>query len=179
MSPRRADPPTLEFVILGLIRLQPTHGYDLFRTLQQDEGIGLIWQVKPGRLYALLEKLEGQGWLEPDVKPGERFSNRKEYRLTPAGEDAFLEWLHSPVTAAHRMRQEFLARLFFAPYEGIKVLETITSNQKKMCRRWLKSLQQAYQKLDGSQNYERSVLSFRIGQVEAMLHWLEQNNDQR
>lgn len=173
MSPRRADPPTLEFVILGLVRLQPTHGYDLLQTLHQDAGIGLIWQTKPGKLYALLDKLEDAGWLQQETKTGEGFLPRKEYRLTPAGEDAFRAWLLSPVTAPHRMRQEFLARIFFAAHEDKQVLEQIIARQRQMCQRWRDNQQQAYEKLTPEQNYERLVYDFRIGQIDAMLRWLD------
>ena len=172
MSPRRANPLTLEYVILGLIRLQPTHGYDLFHILQQEEGIGAIWQIKPGRLYALLEKLETLGWLQPEVKL-DGFPPRKQFRLSQAGEEAFMEWLYTPVPSAHRMRQEFLARLFFAPFEGQAALDRIIENQKRTCNSWLESLEKTCQALAPDQNFDRQVYRFRIGQTRAMLEWLD------
>lgn len=177
MSPRRADPPTIEYVILGLIRLQPTHGYDLIQTFQQEKGVGLIWQIKPGRLYALLDKLEDSGWLKSETKEGEDFLARKEYRLTPEGEDAFKDWLLTPISSAHRMRQDFLAQLYFAPYEGAWMIDEIINRQIETCKGWLTGLQHAYQNLLPVENYERLVLSFRIGQVEAMLCWLDSCKD--
>lgn len=174
MSPRTANPPSQEFVILGLIRLQPTHGYDLLQTLQHYEGIGLIWRIKSGQLYNLLEKLENNGWLAQTTVSGDSFIPRKVYRLTPAGEDAFQGWLRSPVTSAHRVRQDFLARLFFAAHESPQITASILSNQRLTCLNWLDNLQQAQAALQADQTYERLVFTFRIGQVSAMLQWIEE-----
>lgn len=173
MSPRKAEPPTIEYVLLGLIHLHPSHGYDLLQTLKEGTGIGMIWHIKPGRLYALLDKLEQMGWLESEVKPGEAFMPRKEYRTSKAGEKALHEWMHTPVGAAHRMRQEFLARLFFAIQDSPKTAKQIIDTQTQTCSEWLENLKAEEQHHDTGAPFEQMVIRFRIGQIQSMIDWLK------
>ena len=172
MSPRKADPPALEFVLLGLIRLQPVHGYELFHSFQRDHGVGMIWQVKPAHMYAVLDKLEGMGWLESEIQTGEGSVQRKQYHITAAGEQSYQNWLTSPVTTPHRLRQEFLARLYFILHDPQKPGTAIIFRQMEICGNWQIRMQQQIQKLAADQFYEREVLLFRIGQVSAMQEWL-------
>ena len=65
-------------------RLGPIHGYGLIRAMDDAVGEGL-W--KEGTVYPLLGKLEAQGLVRSrwgDAPTGPR---RKEYTLTPAGQD--------------------------------------------------------------------------------------------
>ncbi len=173
MSPRRAEPLAFEYVLLGLIRQQPIHGYELAASLNREESVGLIWQINPSRLYALLEKLEQAGWLLAEIKPGERLQQRKQYCISETGERVFLEWLRSPVSAAHRMRQEFMARLYFALQEGSAAVTELVRNQIQICRMWHDRLTAEVNSLRVSQVFERKVFEYRIGQVQAMLDWLD------
>ena len=63
MSPRSSQPLTTEYILLGLIAGRAVHGYDLFRELQADAGLAMIWRVKRSLLYALLDKLAARGYL--------------------------------------------------------------------------------------------------------------------
>ena len=47
--------------LLGFVRQQPSHGYDIYRQLMQSPELRLIWRVKQSRLYALLARLEEAG----------------------------------------------------------------------------------------------------------------------
>lgn len=172
MSPRKADPPSFEFVMLGLVRLQPSHGYELFHTFSHDHGIGMIWQTKPARMYVVLDKLEELGWLVSEVQTGEGFLPRKQYHISSAGENSFQTWLTTPVMSPHRMRQEFLARLYFILRDDQNAGQEIISRQAEMCRTWLTRLQHEIQNLSDNHPYEREVLLFRTGQVQAMLEWV-------
>jgi PadR family transcriptional regulator AphA len=169
MSPRSALPLRLEYVILGLVRRQPIHGYELLQRWNEPNGISLIWQVKTGPLYASLEKLEQMGHLDSLLIPGESSPPRKEYLMTAAGEQAFLHWMKTPVSAARDFRQDFLARLFFGQDVDPAVTKVLFSQQVSICQRWLASLEK---QLDVSVGFERQVFTFRICQVLGILKWL-------
>ena len=171
MSPRSALPLRLEYVILGFIRRQPVHGYELLQRWNEPNGISMIWQVKPGPLYAALEKLEQLGYLNSSLIPGESSPPRKEYHMTAAGEQAFLNWMKTPVSAARDFRQDFLARLFFRQTVDPAVTKVLFSQQELICQRWLASLEK---QLDASVGFERQVFTFRICQVQGILKWLEE-----
>ena len=63
----------LELAVLGLLKEQPLHGYELKKRL--GETLGFLWGVSYGSLYPALRRLEKQGAIE-SVAPGPQ--------LTPA-----------------------------------------------------------------------------------------------
>lgn len=170
MSPRPALPLRLEYVLLGLIRRQPSHGYELLHHWNESSSVGMIWQVKPGVFYAALERLELARYVEMSLVPGDAAPARKEYRITPTGEKVFLNWMISPVTAARDFRQDFLAKLFFANNVESTLFEDLIRQQRSVCGKWLSSLQT---QLNAGSEFEHQVLAFRIYQVQAILDWLE------
>jgi DNA-binding PadR family transcriptional regulator len=171
MSPRSALPLRLEYVLLGIIRRQPIHGYELLLIWNRPHGIGRVWTVKPGPLYATLEKLEQLGYLESRLVSGEASPTRKEYQITPAGEQVFVTWMHTPVSAARDFRQDFLAKLYFSAEVDRAVLQELFKRQRILCQRWLASLQQ---QLLGGNEFEQQVFTFRIRQVQCILDWLQE-----
>jgi len=174
MSPRSSAPLTHEFILLGLLEERPMHGYDLFRALQGLEGLALIWRIKQSMLYALLDKLEGQAYVEYKMLPGGAHPPRKEYRPTQTGRAAFHAWRQAPVEHAHEMRQEFLARLFFARNVNAQSALDLIDCQQERCRAWQARLLDEFAALGGAPSFERFVFSFRVQQVEGILAWLDQ-----
>jgi len=171
MSPRSSSPLRLEYVLLGSIRRKPVHGYELLRMWNEPHGINIIWRVKPGLIYASLEKLEKLGFLAHEVIAGETSPDRKVYRLTLAGEQAFLCWMQTVVTTARDFRQEFLAKMYFYNDVEKSVLIDLFDRQISLCQRWLASLQT---QLPGANEFEKQVLTFRIHQVRSILAWLQE-----
>jgi DNA-binding PadR family transcriptional regulator len=169
MSPRPALPLRLEYVLLGLIRRQPIHGYELLRIWKDHHEIGLVWQVKPGPLYASLEKLEQLGYLEANRVSTDASPTRKEYRVTPTGSQVFMNWMQTPVAAARDFRQDFLAKLYFSADVEKIISAELLARQIQLCQTWLASLQG---QLTLSTDFEKQVLSFRLRQVQGILDWL-------
>ncbi|MDQ6853737.1 MAG: PadR family transcriptional regulator [Actinomycetota bacterium] len=112
----------LELAILGLLKEEPLHGYELKKRL--GEALGFLWGVSYGSLYPALRRLERAGAIEivapkpaPTVapvpmpatgsiddetaaarlrripKPTRR--TRKQYRLTERGHELFAEQLRA------------------------------------------------------------------------------------
>ena len=57
----------LELAILGLLKEQPLHGYELKKRL--GETLGFLWGVSYGSLYPALRRLERDGAIEIVVEP--------------------------------------------------------------------------------------------------------------
>ena len=109
----------LELAVLGLLKEQPLHGYELKKRL--GETLGFLWGVSYGSLYPALRRLENQGAIEsvapaPQLMPapvptgsitGDRAAarratlrrgessrrTRKAYRITERGEALLVELL--------------------------------------------------------------------------------------
>lgn len=171
--PRTQTPLSLEYILLGFLNENPIHGYDLYKKLKSFEGIALIWNIKQSQLYALLDKLEDVGLLTSKIVPGEIHILRKEYQITPIGRQTFLKWVTSPVSHGRDMRQEFLAKLYFAQISGPENSKKLIEEQTKLCGEWLSSLQLSFSKTTKEQHYEKIIFQYRISQVKAMLEWLE------
>lgn len=176
MSPRPALPLRLEYVILGLVRRQPVHGYELLQQWNDANQIGIVWHVKPGPLYSALEKLEQRGYIQAIIIHGDSSPQRKEYHVTTLGKQAFLDWMKTPVSAARDFRQDFLSRLFFAQDVDQALVEELISRQEHICQQWLKSLEKQLSSITG---FEQQVLSFRMRQVVGILEWLQELPDKK
>jgi len=174
MSPRSQAPLTTEYILLGFAAQGPVHGYDLHKQISTLEGLASIWHVKQSQLYALLEKLEAMGYLQAEAAPGAVSAPRKEYYLTAAGREAFEAWVVSPVTHARQMRQEFLARLYFARQTGYDVEKKLIEAQYAAASSWQRALQAHLTGPGSPENFQRTVDEYRLNQIEAILKWLEQ-----
>ena len=57
----------LEIAVLGLLKEQPLHGYELKKRL--GETLGFLWGVSYGSLYPALRRLEREGAIEVVAEP--------------------------------------------------------------------------------------------------------------
>jgi len=90
---------SFEHVLLGLICLSPSSGYDLKRIFAATP-MG-IYQPSSGALYPALRRLEAKGLIR--AKPDEASKSarhRRVYELTQAGRTAHVTWLRMPVEPA-------------------------------------------------------------------------------
>jgi DNA-binding PadR family transcriptional regulator len=170
MSPRHALPIPLASALLGLIRQQPQYGYDLLQNWSAN--LGIIWHVKPSSLYAALNKLEEQGLLSSTRVLGDASPARKVFNLTPAGEEAFLDWMHTPVASPRAFRQEWFARLYFFPSVPQEIVHALYTAQLDAAEQWL--AEQKTLDLTGS-FFEAQVRAFRRSQIEGILAYLQEN----
>ena len=98
---------------------------------------------------------------------------RKLLHLTPGGRAAFARWLVAPVAHGRDFRLEFLAKLYFASQDHPASAGTLIATQQVACRDWLADLRARADALRDARDYDWLVLQFRIGQIEAILGWLE------
>lgn len=169
---RSQSPLSLEHILLGFLYQNPIHGYDLYKNVSSLESISLVWHIKQNQLYALLDKLQSNGLLISNIVPGEAYLMRKEYRITTAGRRAFLEWVASPVAHGRDMRQEFLAKLYFAFSLGADSGRRLAEKQKTECNEWLSSLHINQSRTSNEKTFEKMIFQYRISQTEAMIEWL-------
>ena len=116
----------LELAILGLLKEQPMHGYQLSREL--GETLGGFWRVSYGSLYPSLRRLEKEGAVESVPSDEERGGRRKNvYRVTEKGEKLFFELLqetpHDNSTEDTRFRVRLAFFKYLPPETRIRLLE--------------------------------------------------------
>jgi PadR family transcriptional regulator, regulatory protein AphA len=87
---------SFEHVLLGMISLQPSTGYDLKRQFATT-AMG-VYQPSSGALYPALDRLERRGLLRcEELRPAAGGRLRRLYQLTDGGRQAHLAWLRDPV----------------------------------------------------------------------------------
>lgn len=167
------SPITIEYALLGFLYERPMHGYDIYRELRRPDGIGIVWRITRSQLYALLVKLEEQGYVTVSLEPQENRPTRRIFHLTKAGDAAFTSWLSAPVERPRNTRLEFLAKLYFARREGPEAVFQLVRAQRMRCLEWLKNFSARAEACHATCPFEWLVWQFRISQIKAQLKWLE------
>jgi DNA-binding PadR family transcriptional regulator len=91
-----------KLLLLGLLRRQEMHGYQLFEFIERD--LGYCTDLKKPTAYYLLNKMAQDGWIEEEIVQDGNRPPRRVYRMTQAGETAYQHLLresledYSPVT---------------------------------------------------------------------------------
>lgn len=102
---------TVDHTILGLIVETPRHGYLIKKILCR--GNGRDFGINDGTLYPAIKRLEKAGLIRKRVVHQQKSPAKHIYHATPAGEEAFLEWLTSPVGEEDPFRYDFYWRFGF------------------------------------------------------------------
>jgi DNA-binding PadR family transcriptional regulator len=103
----------LELAILGLLKEQELHGYELKKRLA--DTLGVVSGVSFGSLYPALARMERSGAVVTVSVAPRGARSRKSYRITEKGEELFEELLASD-TASIEDSRLFHLRLAFARY---------------------------------------------------------------
>jgi molybdate transport system substrate-binding protein len=159
--------------MLGLLREQTLHGYELYQRLMAPDALGSVWPLKQSQFYALLTRLEAEGYLTVTPEPRGSRPPRKLLQLTPAGAAAFASWLFAPPDLADEGERSFLARLYFARQHGPTAVHQLLTSQRQQVRAWLQVLRRTTHERAAPHSYAWLVGQWQIRQAEAMLDWLD------
>ncbi len=99
-----------KYVILGVLKNEELHGYEISNRLKALEG---FWYIFPGNLYRALNLLEKEGLVE--VRRTEEYQGkmRKIYGVTEAGKKEFDAWVSEPAEIP-RVRHEGYVKMWFS-----------------------------------------------------------------
>jgi PadR family transcriptional regulator AphA len=162
----------LEVALLGFLYNQPKHGYDLYKEISSLSGIGLVWHVKMGHLYAMLHRLEENQWVDFTVTQQGNRPQRNLYSITQAGKQKFDNWQVQPVQKGREFRIAFLLKMYFALQRGKENTDLLIAHQKKACESWLTDLEISPRE-NPQPDFYRIVHNFRQTQIRGYIHWLE------
>lgn len=157
----------LDFAILGLLREQPRHGYELKRALGE---LG-FWQVSFGSLYPALRRLEKRGHIA-----GARGSGRRRsYRLTPEGRTALADMLED-AAASEENERSFQLRLAFLGYlEPDRRIRILEGRRAALVER-LRAARSTFLGARGRRSLDRyrlALMEHRVHATEADIAWLD------
>jgi len=165
--------PSPDTIILGLLAVQPCHGYQLLDHFHDPNKLGRVWSMSTSQLYVVLKRLEQQDFIKGQEIPSADAPTRTEYYLTEAGRDHLNLWLNDrqPSASIRRVRVEFLSRLYIARMLGINT-DAIIQHQKAACQLQRKIL--LAQREEAQPGIGVLALEFMLIQLDAVLQWIDQ-----
>jgi DNA-binding PadR family transcriptional regulator len=160
----------LDLAILGLLREQPRHGYELRRQLS-DLG---FWSVSFGSLYPALRRLEKQSLIVTKDQSG----RRKSYRITMSGQEHLQELLEDD-TAVKDDDRSFSLRLAFFRYlepdARIGVLERRRDHLSERLKASKASIKaRASRTKEKMDRYTLALMEHGVRSAEADIVWLDE-----
>lgn len=150
--------------VLGFLLERPMSGYELSREIS--ETVGNFWNVTQSQIYREIQSLESTGL----IKAGERAARATRYRITPAGKEAFSEWVHRE-PGATLIRDPFLLKVFFADRIDRATLGRFIRQRRSLHENRLAHFRAVDKRAPA--NVPKRTLAFGIRFEEAMLAWLD------
>ena len=115
-----------ELLLLGLLRQQEMHGYQLYDFIERD--LSYCTDMKKPTAYYLLNKMSESGWISEEQSQDGNRPPRKVYALTSQGEESYMRLLrenlaqHTPPNFSDDIGLAFLDSLELV--EAIALLQT-------------------------------------------------------
>ena len=164
--------PTPDETILGLLCIQPMHGYELLRRFQSRAELGVVWRLSASQLYAVLKRLADGGWIAGQHVTTPLAPERTEYSATARGRERLLAWLAEPdpSPSVRTVRVEFVSRLIVARFLHLPTDDMICA-QRAACASRLDDLRESLRNASGPN--ERLSLELVIAQTAAVLDWID------
>ena len=158
----------IELAILGLLKEQPMHGYQLNRELS--EQLGGLWRVSYGSLYPSLRRLERQGAITSEQGTGAR--RKTVYAITPEGERLFLELLEETPQENQTEDARFRVRLAFFRYLPPETRVRLLERRRQALETRLDDVKAHLRDAATTDDYQRALLDHaRVG-TESDISWL-------
>lgn len=166
-----------EYVILGLLKGKPMHGYEMFQHFQ-NSAPGQIVHIEMSQLYAFLKKLEHLTYIEAELEPQGTRPPRKIFHITASGESIFFDWLTRPVEKPRDIRILFLIKLYFVQFYLPVQTSSLIEQQIRSCQQFLARLEAKHFSVTAQTTddafFDHVVLRSRIHQTHSLLQWLHE-----
>jgi len=159
----------LDLAILGLLREQPHHGYELKQQLAE---LG-FWKVSFGSLYPAIRRLEKRGYIEALRSTG----RRKSYRITDSGRTAFDEMLAEDPGQTEEDRRFQLRVAFFRYVEPTLRIQTLQRRRRQLVDRLgvsKSALRDATARRGSLDRYTQALMERSLRTTEADIEWLDE-----
>ena len=163
----------LELAVLGLLKERPMHGYQLSREL--GDSLGGLWRVSYGSLYPSLRRLEQDGAIESEAGDERGARRKKVYRITPKGEQVFLELLQESPNDTQTEDARFRMRLAFFRYLPPETRIRLLERRRQALQDRLSTIAESERTgRGGTDDYGRALIEHNRSVTESDITWLEQ-----
>ncbi len=153
--------------LLGLLEVQPRHGYDLKRAY--DVHFGQDRPLKPGQVYATLGRLERDGFVVVSAHGREGGPDRTTYAVTPDGVTDLDRWFAMPEGPSAYLQPALFAKVVLALQTGRDAHGLLDAQRAEHL-----VTMRALTAQKGDADLDRVLgLDYALFHLEADLRWLE------
>jgi PadR family transcriptional regulator, regulatory protein AphA len=165
---------SLDHAILGFLNYRPYSGYDLKKIF--DKSIRHFWPADQSQIYRTLNRMKDNGWVEIEVVQQEAYPNRKEYHITPPGQDELRQWLITPLKPEENRSADMIQVFFAAQLSDDEILE-IFERAAALMRSGLAQYDQIPRNIEAYREYTQSPREFFFWMVtlDVGIHTLNSN----
>ncbi len=160
----------IELAILGLLKEQPMHGYQLKREL--GEQLGGLWRVSYGSLYPSLRRLERDGAISSQGAAGTGARRKTVYAITDEGERLFLELLQEPPQEGQTEDTRFRVRMAFFRYLPPETRVRVLERRRQGLQDRLAEVKMHLRDPGTTDSYQRALMDHARAATEADIAWL-------
>ena len=122
---------SLGHAILGFLNDRPYSGYDLKKVF--DASVRHFWPADQSQIYRTLSRMSEKGWTEIEIIRQESRPDRKQYHITPAGQEELHRWLTTPLPH-EAQRSADMIQVFFAGKlsneEALEIFKRAAANMR-------------------------------------------------
>ena len=167
---------SLKYGVLGLLKEQPLHGYEVKNRFEAL--LGGTWDVNIGQIYTTLQRLERDGLVRPAGPRGDR--GKLLYELSPNGQKALDEWLAEPDLGPQQLHEDIYVKLLLAARIANGDLKGMLARQKRAYLQRLRDLNRLEEgaRRDGRIDLARLVRGALL-HTEADLKWMDELSSER
>src|SRR2546423_6839881 len=167
---------SLKFGVLGLLKGEPLHGYEVKNRFEAM--LGGTWDVNIGQIYTTLQRLERDGLVRPVGSRGDR--GKLLYELSPEGHKALDQWLAQPDSGPQQLREDIYVKLLLAARIANGDLPAMLARQKRSYLQRLRDLNRLEERArrDGRVDLARLVRGALL-HTEADLKWVDELASER
>jgi len=165
-----------EYATLGLLALDPAHGYELHRRWSASP-LAEVLPLEQSVLYGYLRTLDRRGLLDwEEHRVGNR-PPRKIYRPSELGEEFLRGWMRSPVHHLRDVRLGFLLKLHLLSQIDPRSEMTLVERQIVICEGILGEASEAARAIDDPSEFTALFQQSRASAATAALAWLRAYRD--
>lgn len=153
--------------LLGLLEVEPRHGYDLKRAY--DARFGQARPLKPGQVYSTLGRLQRDGFVVVTGTAREAGPDRTTYAVTREGVTDLDRWFSQPEGAAPYLQSVVFAKVVLALQSGRDARAVLDTQRSEH----LSAMRELTAQKQGAALDRVLGLDFALFHLEADLRWLE------
>ncbi len=157
-------------LLLGLLRIQKMHGYQLQQFL--DEHMGFLSSLKPSTAYYTLEKMAEEGLVEAASEREGNRPTRQVYCITERGEEVFRALLEQNLCSYDAGESgDDIGMAFLSSFSAERVAKLLVSKREGIMRR-LAEVEEALKRIQSVEPTHLALLRARL-RLHADLKWID------